>query len=85
MHSRALASLALVEQLLAAGSKAGQEGAEALCCPALIRSEELRASLGKLLRHQGAVDASGLGGNCSGIFEIAILGLVAILPKRSQS
>lgn len=41
----------------------------------------MRTSLGKLYRHQGAVDASGLGGNCNGIFEIAILGLAAILSK----
>lgn len=52
-----------------------------MCCLALIRSEEQGVPLGKLHRHQAAVDASGLGGNCNGIYEKAILGLAATLPK----
>lgn len=39
----------------------------------------IESILGKPL--QGAVGASGLGGSCNGISEMAILGLAAVLPK----
>lgn len=47
--------------------------------PGFDKIRVIESILGKTL--QGAVGASGLGGNCNGISEMAILGLAAILPK----
>lgn len=47
--------------------------------PGFDKIRVIESILGKPL--QGAVGASGLGGSCNGISEMAILGLAAVLPK----
>jgi len=48
--------------------------------PSFDKIRVIESILGKTIQAAGrAVDASGLGGNCDGSFETAILGLAAIL------